>query len=79
VERSKKYIEAKWDVNMGGFKNKQQSKLDCKSIDGLNEKCVTGFALPFNVDSKSLGSWELRNETRDRMALDGDIMKSAKT
>ena len=78
VSVSKAYIEAKWGVNMGGFK--MAAKLDCKTLQGLNEGCKTGFTLPFNgtTPHESLSSWKLLNETIQRMVLAATTPQLAK-
>ena len=65
VEKSKPYIESKWGIQMGNFKDKH--KLDCKSITGLNELCETPYRIPFNQQSSNISHWELRQETADRI------------
>ncbi len=65
VQRSVGYIEGKWGVRMGDFKSKK--KLDCKSLEGINSLCATGYKTPFNDPRHNLSFWELSEDTRHRI------------
>jgi hypothetical protein len=58
------YIEQKWGIKVGDFKQKE--KLDCKSLEGINSKCKTGFKTPFDRHF-NLSYWVLSSETASRM------------
>ena len=59
------YIEQKWGIKVGDFKSK--TKLDCKSIEGLNNNCQVGFLIPFNDSTSNLSSWILAPATAERI------------
>eukprot|EP00597_Dinobryon_sp_UTEXLB2267_P008438 CAMPEP_0170085274 /NCGR_PEP_ID=MMETSP0019_2-20121128/20198_1 /TAXON_ID=98059 /ORGANISM="Dinobryon sp., Strain UTEXLB2267" /LENGTH=236 /DNA_ID=CAMNT_0010301653 /DNA_START=401 /DNA_END=1111 /DNA_ORIENTATION=- len=59
------YIEQKWGIKVGDFKSK--TKLDCKSIDGLNNHCRVGFLTPFNDSTSNLSTWILAPATAERI------------
>ncbi len=70
VRRSVSYIESKWGIKTGDFKDK--NKLDCKSVEGINGRCSTGFSRPFNNPQHSLAHWELSADTLDRISNGGN-------
>lgn len=59
------YIEAKWGAKMGDFKSK--TKLDCKSLEGINSKCITPYKRPFNDEKHNLSYWEMSAEVLQRI------------
>lgn len=65
MTKSVPYIQQKWGINVGDFK--QKDKLDCKSLEGINSKCVTGFKLPFDDPNSNLSFWKLEAETFARI------------
>ena len=65
VPKSKAYIEAKWGIQMGDFKDKH--KLDCKSIIGLNELCAPSFIVPFNNHAHNISQWVMLQDTEERI------------
>lgn len=65
VKHGQTYIETKWNIKMGTFKNK--SALDCKSLQGINSKCRPGYTLPFNKQNGSLADWTINEIARDKL------------
>ena len=65
MKASVPYIEEKWGIRVGDFKDK--NKLNCKSIEGINLACRVGFATPFNDSSVSLSNWTLRPSVAERI------------
>lgn len=66
TQLSKDYIEKKWGISMGSFKKKS---FDCKTLDGINAHCQTGYLLPFNNNNNSntLASWTLDPDRRQKI------------
>jgi GT2 family glycosyltransferase len=66
------YLERKWGVEVGHFDShgtfhappKHVSKLDCKSVSGINGECRPRFSVPFDDKSKGLQDWTLDEKER---------------
>jgi GT2 family glycosyltransferase len=63
---SKAYIEEKWKIKQPEMKEKAK-KIDCKTIDGINEKCNVGVRTPFDYANMTIADWILNEEVVDNL------------
>lgn len=59
---SKEYIEKKWGISMD-----KKTKIECKSVLGINQLCRPGYKVPFNNPFHNISHWVLDESLREKI------------